>query len=112
MCAQLAFGGYRVHQFADDLPACDALPDFDLAECQTGIFADSFVSLADLYAPAPERVPRTGGHHAVAQAEDVFPGRGFDIQRGMSLPAGEGFPEHGLVGKAADDFARNGADGV
>ena len=70
--SQFAFGGNCVHQRAERLSACDALTDVDLTEQQPGVFADPLVGLPNLHAPAPKRVPRTGGHDAIAQAEDIL----------------------------------------
>ena len=72
MRSQFLFGGNCVHQRAERLTARDVLPDYDLTEKQSGVFADPFIGLPNLHAPAPERVPRTGGHDAVAQAENFL----------------------------------------
>ena len=72
MRSQFLFGGNCVHQRAERLTARDALSDYDLTEKQSGVFADPFIGLPNLHAPAPKRVPRTGGHDAVAQAENIL----------------------------------------
>ena len=72
MRSQFLFGGNCVHQRAERLTARDVLPDYDLTEKQSGVFADALIGLPNLHAPAPERVPRTGEDNAVAQAENIL----------------------------------------
>ena len=72
MRSQFLFGGNCVHQRAECLTARDALPDYDLTEKQSGIFADPLIGLPNLHAPAPERVPRTGEDNAVTQTENLL----------------------------------------